>query len=751
MNVRMIGQAVLRRRTLLLAAITLVSILFSLSLADLETREDETTWMDEDNQARIDYDYFRDLFGSDRFIVVAYETPDAFSADEIEYLDYLTHRLEGLPHISEATSLTTIEETYATSFGSASRAFLRCSDAPRSDAERCHLEERIAANPFVDGTLISGDRGMLAIVLKVASTLNGETYRAITDALDASLDYETRLTGKEFHYGGGPVYDARINAIMERDVKVFTPLVLVLSALVLFWLFHSWRAAALTLLAVVLAMLWTFGLKAVTGSPVTPVSTTLVALIVIIGVANSVHFISHYQLELTRAASPEEAMLHTFSRAGIPCFLTSLTTAVGFASLIASNIPLIRHLGAYAGFGIMSAFVLTMVLLPVGLRNTPLRARRGTPEDGIWASIGNFVVQHSRVVIITWVAFTVVVALGILRIEVEPSMTEYLKPDSPARQAADVIDERLAGSSSIELLIQGPPGSFENVAVLSAIEHLQNAVENRAHVAKSTSALDFVKQFTGGRIPLSDVEAERAITYFTHADTSDFSQYFVQGDVDSLRVSLRTNQMPMSEREDIIRQIEAFSRENLQGFSVTVTGAEGLVNAITIDVVRTQVLSVAIAVVVILGLMMLFFGVRGALAAIMPNVLPIVILFGVMGLGGFELNIATITVAAICIGLVVDDTIHYFSHFRRLVVASGEPDKAAVAALHEVGSALAFTALTLSLGFCVFMLSESAFLVQFGLLAVTALVTAFVADITVGPAILSRYSVFGRTRNKRGP
>jgi len=741
-----LGRMVLRWRYVLLVMIAVVSVLSTLSLTDLETRDDETTWMDEDSQARIDYDYFRELFGSDRFIVVAYETPDAFSAEEIEYLDYLTSRLGSLPHVSEAISLTTIKETRMTGAGSASRTFLKRSDAPCSEAERSLLEARIAANPLVDGALVSGDRRMLAIVLKVTSTLNGETYRAITNALDASLDYESRLTGRHFYYGGGPVYDAKINAIMERDVRVFTPLVLVLSGIVLFWLFHSWRAAALTLLAVVLAMLWTFGLKGATGSPVTPVSTTLVALIVIIGVANSVHFISHYQLELTRARSPEEAMVDTFSRAGTPCLLTSLTTAVGFASLIVSDIPLIRHLGTYAGFGIMSAFVLTMILVPVGLRNSPVRARQKAGPHDIWASTGAFVVQHSQVVLLAWAAFALVVALGVFKVEVEPSMTGYLKPDSPTRQAADVIDERMAGSSSIELLLQGPPSSFESVSVLHTIERLQNSLENRAHVAQTISAADFVVQVSGGRLPLSDTQAERALTCLAREDTSNFSEYYVQGDIDSMRICIRTKQMPMREREDIIHQIEDFARDNLQGFSFTITGAEGLVSAVTIDVVRTQILSVIIAVAVILGLMVLFFGGRGALAAIMPNVMPILILFGVMGLGGFELNIATTTVAAICIGLVVDDTIHYFSHFRRLVIESGQPEQAAVTALQEVGSAFAFTALTLSLGFCVFMLSESAFLVQFGILSVTALVTAFVADITVGPAILSRYSVFGRTR-----
>ncbi len=743
------GQIIIRWRHILVAMIALVSILSCLSLADLEMREDESTWMDEDHRARVDYDRFRELFGSDRFIVVAYETPDAFSRPEIEYLDYLSMRLDGLSHISEVTSLTTLNESVVTHFGSVSREFLRCVDAPYTESERNALENRIAENPFVDGILISGDRHMLAILLKVKSTLDGETYRAITDALQTNLDYETRLTGRHFYYGGGPVYDAKINAIMERDVKVFTPLVLLLSGVVLYVLFRSWRAVALTLLAVILAMIWTFGLKAATASPVTPVSTTLVALIIIIGVANSVHFISHYRLELTRSNSTGQAILHTFSRAGPPCFLTSLTTAIGFASLVVSDIPLIRHLGMYAGFGILSTFILMIILLPAGLRGVRIHTATNEERPRIWSSTGSFVVQHSRIVIIGWMVVAALLALGTLKLQVEPSMTEYLKSDSPVRQAANVIDERLAGSSSIELLLEGPPGSFEDASVLREIDRLQNSVENRAHVTQSTSPVDFIERLNGGRIPESDIATERAFIYLAQSDIDRFGEYYMAGDIDSVRVSLRTKQMQLAERQSIISEIEQSAHENLSGFSLTVTGGEGLVNDITVDIVRTQVLSVAIAVAVILTLMLLFFGPRGAIAAILPNVTPIIILFGIMGLAGFELNIATITVAAICIGLVVDDTIHYFSHFRRLVAHTGEPDTAAVEALHEVGTALAFTSLTLAVGFCVFTLSESAFLVQFGVLAMIALVTAFGADITMGPAILSRYSVFGRRAFKR--
>lgn len=733
-----IGRFIIRWRYPLLAGVVAITVLFSLSLPQLEMREDESTWMADGHPARLEYDGFRDLFGSAVFIVVAYETPDPFARAEIEYLDYLSGRLAELPHITDVTSLTTAEEMVITDSGMVSRRVLRPSDSPRNEAERNQLEARIAANTFVYGTLISGDCRVVGIVLAVEASLDGEAYRRITNELELLLDHESGATGRQFYYGGRPIYDATINQIMQKDIRTFLPLTLLISGVVLFALFRHWRAVLIPLVAVLLALSWTFGLKAVLGIPVTPVSSTLVALIVIIGVANSVHFISHYRLELARKRRSRHALIATFSRAGVPCLLTSVTTAVGFGSLVISDMPLIRDLGIFAVFGILTAFVLTMVLLAVGLGPARLTHGAAAAHVRVWATVGDFVVRHARLVIVVWVIFAAVVAMGTTRVEVEPSMTEYLKEDATVRQAADFIDARLSGSSSIELHVQGPPGTFERVSSLRAISHLQNMVENRAFVAGSISPVDFITGLHGGGLPPFDTAAERSFRFLERTDEFDFDRYYVSGATDSLRVSINTKQMHLDEREAIVEDIQRYVASEMPQVTLVITGPEGMVNEVTVNVVRTQVFSVGIAILLILLLMFLYFGPRGALAALLPTVLPVAILFGAMGIGAFQLNVATITVAAICIGLVVDDTVHYFSHFRRLMLKTHNAVDAATGALQEVGTALAFTSLTLSLGFAVMMLSESAFLVDFGILAITALVSAFVVDVTIGPAIVSR-------------
>jgi hypothetical protein len=745
---RWTGTIVLKASVPLLLAIAALTVVAGLSLPHLEFRSDETTWLAQDDPVYLRYDRFKEVFGSDEVVIVAYDTPDPFDRSELEYLSYLTESLEKVPYIEETTSLTNVDVISAYPGGVKTKRFLKPSDAPTNAAERASLDGRIAASPFIEGVLISGDRSTLGIVLKVAKEEgDGEIDIAVDEAVQAFLATEHERTGRQFYVGGGPTIKASTLRIMARDMQLFTPLALAISGIVLFVIFRSFVCVALPLATVVLSMLWTFGLKALVGSPATPVSTTLVALITIIGVANSAHFIAQYRSELSRRSPRREALLATFERAGGPIFLTSLTTAIGFGSLTTSSIPLIRAVGAFASFGILTAFVLAMIIIPNGLRFVGSFRESGDRIRRTMGHTARFAVSNARLLIAVGLLICGVTAASTVKLQIEGSMLEYHKEGSDIRRAAEFLDDKLAGSSSLEVVIVGERQAFRNGEVLQQIAHLQRQVENSPAVAGSISMVDYHRALNEAiygqeAIPTNDHRVDVVFRYCAHSEDIDIDEYYHEGSQDLARISIKTRRMERAERDEVVARIRSFCKHNLVGFSTVITGNDGMTWSVSKDIVRTQTRSLSIAVLLILGLFALFFGPRGAVASMLPNLLPITILFGVMAFAGFKLNVATITVASICIGLVVDDTIHYFAHFRHALASTGDRREAAVAALEEVGGALAFTALILSLGFGAFTLSKSAFLVQFGILAATALVVAFVADAVVTPALLSQLNFF---------
>ncbi len=629
---------------------------------------------------------------------------------------------------------------------------------PASESDFSYLQKRIDLNPFYIGNLISNDAGTLGIVLEVdlaeeeeksTSELATETASSIREILHG----ESEETGRTFYVGGSIITDAEIDQMMEKDISVFFPMAMAISALVLLILFRNIPSILFPILTVFLALTWTLGFKGMVNSPITPVSTTLFALITIIGIADSVHMISHYRLELPLKKDKKKALLEAYQRAGKPCLFTSITTAIGFSSLIVSDIPAIRSLGFFAGFGIMSAFFLSMVLVPLGLLLTkvkPKTVKHGNPRGNMFAWIGAFNLKHQKSILIASLLVVVIMGAGIPKIHVEGSMLEYLKKKTLLRQDAEFLDERLSGISSIEVVIHGDEESLKHPSVLKNIESLQELAERYPNVPVSYSIVTFAKLINRAlhndnpdyyRIPETREAVAQSLLLYELSGGSELEDYATLN-YDTLRVSMRTRQMKQEEREKLIEDVETFTEQNLGQFKVDITGFDHLVHKVTERITLTQIQSLGLAFLVILVLMFLMLGPRGGLLSAVPNVFPIVFILGLMGYAGFNLNIATAIIASVAIGIVVDDTIHYFTHFKHEFQEIVERKAAMLSALHKVGPALCFTSLILVLGYLIFLFSETRMLMDFGILSSIAVITALGGDLFIGPVLLAKFKIF---------
>ena len=752
---RRVGELVLRTSIPLLIFIVAITPIFLLCLPRLELRDDESTWLLKDDPALINYHHFRDLFGNDKFVIIGYESDDPFCTSEIAYLSYLTERLGEVPHIAETASLTNAGDLRKTGGRLAITALLEERNAPKTELQRSRLENRIDSNPFAERLLISGDRKTIGILLEVEEAgLPSEivTYN-LTRTLESILSEEHRQTARQFYLGGGAICDGKITEVIINDMQLLTPMVLSISALLLLVIFRHWACALFPLITVILSLIWTFGLKSILGSPVTPLSATLVALVTIIGVANSVHLIASYRLGVGRSSSKRTVILNTYAKAGTPCFFTSLTSAAGFGSLAISSIPAVRNLGIFASAGIMISFLLSMIIVPLGLQlvTKPNEAKKNTTKR--WESIGKFGVGNSKWIVPSALLLSLVLGLGSLNVQMEGSMLQYFREDSRIKQSADFLDEELSGTSSMELVIIGNRGSFQETEALRQIEHLQGLMENYPTVTGSLSMVDYIKlanraihgydlDYSG--IPEKEGEIDLILRSLKRSESSKIEEYYIEGYQDVARVSLKTSQMDQGEIDTLMKKVQGFTAENFQNYDWMVTGFDPLSWNIAMHVVRTQLQSLGLAFLVIFGLIMVLFGLRGGLASILPNMIPIAFLFGFMNYAGFRLNVATVMIASIAIGLVVDDTIHYFYHFKENFIVTGDREQAAIAALQYVGGALLFTTLILAGGFIILVFSQSAFLADFGILSALVMIVALLGDLLVGPALLSRFNLFGR-------
>jgi predicted RND superfamily exporter protein len=223
---------------------------------------------------------------------------------------------------------------------------------------------------------------------------------------------------------------------------------------------------------------------------------------------------------------------------------------------------------------------------------------------------------------------------------------------------------------------------------------------------------------------------------------------YVTADYAIARISVVTKQMNASQNSYLFSNIDAFLSSHLTGLAVQVTGIDFLVNQITQRIILTQANSLTTAFIIILILMLLIFGIKLGLLSVLPNVFPVVFFLGLMGWAGFRLNMATAIIASVAIGMVVDDTIHYFTHFKHEYRQSGDIRLAMRTALLKVGRALVFTSLVLVTGFLIFIFSQTRILLDFGILSSIAIFTALLGDLFIGPVLLSTFDVMRKKFKK---
>jgi predicted RND superfamily exporter protein len=742
----------------LLVAIGIITVLLSIRLPHLHTTDEENTWFTAQDTILTIYKNFQEEFPSRRGVLVAFQVEDPFTPANIAYLNDLGQRLLTIRYASEVQHLANIEIVRGTDEGLTVEKLL--ADTSLLAVRRTQLQERIRGNPFIYGNLISHDWHTLAIWLKFKlpdeeSRPKGNIYVEIVRALRQFLDEETRLTGRQFHFSGELVMDGEINAIIAHDILIFFPLSLLISFLIIYFLFNTPGSVALSLATVVIALIWTLGLMAWLDVPLTPVSATLFALINIIGLANAIHLLSQLGIELGRGFGRQEAISRTLRLAGKPCFFTSLTTAVGFGSLAVSRIPAIRDLGYFAAFGIMTAYLLALVLIPACSSSPKFRFQLTSHHHAdLFKPLLERIVQINyrfpQLILILYVVLIGLLALGIPLIKTEASLLEYLKKSARLYQDTHFIDRHLTGVSSIELGFRGTSDEFLAPDNLQAIATLQDSLRQLPTVGAVLGGTDLLMMINRALnadrleeycLPRDQAAIAQSFLLYEIAGGSLLSEY-LNGDYSAARLSVITKQCSNEARQQMLALIQDFCRQQLPHLELTVTGVDYLVNIVTQRIIQTQLESLLLAFIVIAGLMLLQFGWKAGLVSLIPNIFPVVLTIGLMGLGGFKLNMATAIIASIAIGIVVDDTIHFFAHFKTAYQQHANRSQAVREALMEVGPAIISASLVLTLGFLIEMLSQTNILLEFGILASVAILSALVGDLFVGPVLLARWQVF---------
>ena len=638
-------------------------------------------------------------------------------------------------------------------------------------------------------------RRELAAVSRQYADHSAETLARESAQIDAVRAIMARhQNSAQLHLGGVPMIVADSIRFIKNDLAIFGLGVVAFLITILAIAFRRPRWVLLPLMTCSVTVVLMTGFLGLVNWPVTVVSSNFISLLLIITLSLTIHLIVRYrELHQQRPEADQHSLVLATIRAKvIPCFYTAITTIVAFGSLIVSNIRPVIDFGWMMCIGISFAFVLAFTLFPACLvllkPGKPATTENLTARITLW--LATLVDSRHRLIIATFVVISLVSIAGITRLTVENRFIDYYKESTEIYQGMALIDRQLGGTTPLEVIIDAPADDSEeeindpelaigdeddedflldedewlddeesggltatsywfNTEMLqevAAIHDYLDALPETGKVLSLTSSMALLEQLD------RQVATDNFLLAVLYKKLPDqlksalFSPY-LSADGQQLRFSIRVfDSDPELQRNVLLRQIreELVSELQLAPEQVHLTGMLVLYNNMLQSLFDSQIMTLGVVFLAILAMFMLLFrNLVVAFLALLPNLVAAALVLGIMGWVGISLDIMTITIAAICIGIAVDNAIHYVDRFSAEFAAVGNYQLAIARSHGSIGQALYYTCLTITLGFSILALSNFKPTIYFGLLTGFSMLVALLANLTLLPVLIRWFKPLG--------
>lgn len=706
-------------------------------------------------------------FGSDDVYVVAMAVDDdVFTRENLEALRRVTNEIRRIRGVRNAESLVNVHSFSYEEEHDWIEVGRFIDEIPTDPAQLAELRKRALENFLYRKTMISDDGRATAINITFRTMSDREF---IGDDLDGQirrvLEAET-TPGRRFFVTGRPHIRSRAHHLMIRDLITLIPLAILVAALVGFTMTGSLRGTLLVLINCLTATLWAYGAMGAVDKDLNLITLVLGPTLICVGSVYGVHVMARYEAISVGCQTPREAAYETLHYVREPVLMAGFTTCVGFGALLLADVPATTELGAFSVLGVASVTLLSMTAVPATLALLPLEgAGRETSEPlyegrggaGAWVGrrieitlrgIGRIETSFPTAVLVGWGVVTAAGAVMIPRIVIDTDFLTFFRPDSDVRTDFAEVNRLLTGAGVLYVTLEGQgEGTFREPETLRSLREIQGQIERLEGVSEVLSMVDFLVR---AQSTLEGVPPERAelpdsragVAEFVFMIPKDRLRRFATSNHSSSNLVVRTGRVGSA----AMRVLEADIRKVLangslpDGLRPGVTGNSVLLNRSADGVARNQLNTVGSAALTIFVLMWFVYrSLRLALLAMIPNVVPVIVFFGVLGIGAAPLSLPTGLIGAITLGIAIDDTVHFLAAYQRERANGSPPEEASRYCMRTVGRPIVITSVMLIVGFSVMLISEFVTLGQFGALAAMTMAVCLSTDLGLLPALLVRF------------
>ncbi len=741
-----IAKIIIKNRIhIILITILLTGFLGSF-IKDLKINPDVLSYLPDDDNVAVLFNNVGDKYGGNDMAIIVVQTDNIFQKEILQQIKQLTDSVKSIKGIGTVTSLTDVIDIKGSDWGIEIGKLIDEYDMPETREELDNLKEYILSKEMYKGTLLSEDATTTLIIAKVNT---GVDKIAVTTQIKKMAD-KININGK-LYYGGLPFIMNESSNIIMHDMVWLGPIAILAIAFVLLLCFRSLRGVVLPLLTVFIAITWTLGIMSLLDFEITLISNITPIILLAVGSAYTIHVVNRINEE--KDTNRMIALIIALAYIMIPVLLASLTTMVGFLSFIfGSYLTMIRDFGLFTALGVFFSLILSVTFAPALIAITQKRwnpkilsqrADKHTILSNILKNISKLIFLHPKYSFIVWTIIILISIVGIFKVERRVDMIDYFKKDSEIRRTEKLLQDKFTGSMPVYVTVKG---NVQSPGVLRTMKSVQDFMEQNQYIKQTQSVADLIEEMNdvmgeGKKIPDEEAKIQQLWFLLEGQDimeqlvSYDLNEGLIQGNI-----STTDNEILTAFCDDLEKYIAENQSEECQ---MEITGLPSLYKRLDESIVQSQMNSLIIAIILVFFVVAILLRspIRGFFA-IIPISTTLVLLFGFMGFFGIPVDIATVLVGSISIGIGIDYAIHMITHFDNDHKTTNNIQTALEQSIKISGRAIIINVISVSAGFLVLLFSNLVPLQRFGLLIAVTMISSGLATLTLMPVVIKLSSKF---------
>ncbi len=736
------AQWIVRYRLLIVIITFGLTVSLGYQIQDLKLDSDILNSLPTNDPTAEMYKNIGNKFGGNTMGMVILKTTNIFKTSVLEDVKQVTDSLSVMPGISTVTSLTNVIDIKGGNMGIDIGHLIDEYNLPKTQAQLDSLKHRVMSKEMYKGNIVSADGTSTIVMFTLLDHVNKQ---AVAQRIKAKV--KAMHLPETIYFGGMPMMMDDVGHLMKSDMGHLLPLTFLIIMLILFLSFRSFRGVIMPLLSAGISIVWVLGIMQLLGYNLNLITNELPIVLLAVGSAYTIHVINRFNEE--KGKNRKKALIKAVSYIAIPVFLSGITTVFGFSSFIfGAYLTMIKQFGMFTSLGVLFALIISLVFVPAfislfsvyskrNISQKKTKSRNSFLEKWMLKPSANLINGHPKYILTGSLILVLISAAGITRIKTSVNMANYFEKSNSTRVTEDLMQAKFGGSLPVFVDFKG---DMQDPTVLKTMIATEKYMKKFPYIKTTQSVADLIQQMSkvmgeGKKIPDSKIKIQQL--WFL-LDGQDIMSQLVSGNKKEGIIQSRFASSDSKNMQDFVSYMSKYIKtHSTNKCKIGLTGMPSVYVKLNDSLLRSQFISLGLAIIlVILIVALILKSFKKGLFAAIPIIVTIILLFGFMGYTGIALDVATVLVASIALGMGIDYSIHIITHFYSDMKLTNDINQAMNETIMVSGKAIFINVVSVAAGFMVLLLSHIVPIQNFGLLVALSMVGSGFGALTILPVML---------------